>query len=149
MCIRDRFNFNTAISAIMELVNAMYEYKDKQGVHASQEVMLEAAKLLVLMMAPFAPHITEEMWQNLGGSGSVHAQSWPVYEEAALVQDELEIVVQANGKLRDKILVANGISKEDLEALVRGHEQLERWTGGKALVKVVVVPGKLVNLVVK
>ncbi len=147
--IGQRFNFNTAISAIMELVNAMYEYKDKQGVHASQEVMLEAAKLLVLMMAPFAPHITEEMWQNLGGSGSVHAQSWPVYEEAALVQDELEIVVQANGKLRDKILVANGISKEDLEALVRGHEQLERWTGGKALVKVVVVPGKLVNLVVK
>lgn len=92
---------------------------------------------------------TEELWQDLGKTGSVHKQSWPQYEESALVQDEVEIVIQVNGKLKDKILAANGMSKEALEQVIREHANLEKWLGAKTLVKVVVVPNKLVNLVVK
>lgn len=147
--IGQRFNFNTAISSIMELVNAITDYRDKQGNASSSEVLKEAAEMLVLLLAPFAPHITEELWQDLGKTGSVHKQSWPQYEESALVQDEVEIVIQVNGKLKDKILAANGMSKEALEQVIREHANLEKWLGAKTLVKVVVVPNKLVNLVVK
>ncbi len=147
--IGQRFNFNTAISSIMELVNAITDYRDKQGNASSSEVLKEAAEMLVLLLAPFAPHITEELWQDLGKTGSVHKQSWPQYEESALVQDEVEIVIQVNGKLKDKILAANGMPQETLEQIIREHANLEKWLGEKTLVKVVVVPNKLVNLVVK
>jgi len=147
--VGQRFNFNTGISAIMEMVNAMVDYKEQQGNFANSDVLKEAAQMLILLMAPFAPHIAEEMWQGIGQKGSVHKQSWPQYDKAALVQDEVEIVVQANGKLRDKILAPNGLSQADLEALIRSHAQLNKWLGGKNLVKVIVVPNKLVNLVVK
>lgn len=142
-----RFNFNTAISAIMELVNALYLYKEQANVNL--EVSQEAMESIVLLLAPFAPHITEELWSELDHSGSVHAREWPKVDEKALVQDEKTIILQVNGKVRDRIQVPASISNQELEAKVVALEKIPEWTQGKAIAKVIIVPGKLVNLVVK
>jgi len=145
--IRDRFMFNTAISSIMELVNAFYTLQDKTEVHAGlvREVSLQLLKLL----APFAPHITEELWSRLVGTGSVHTQKWPSYEEAATQQDEVEIVLQINGKVRDKIRIASSLDREAMQAAALAQPRVQELTAGKQIVKVICVPKKLVNIVVK
>ena len=143
-----RFNFNTAISTIMEFVNWLYLYRDKNPVRNSA-VEAEAVNSLVILLAPFAPHIAEELWHELGYTDSVHKQSWPKFDPAALVQDEVEIVVQINGKVRDRMMVPSDISKEDMEKLVLEQDGVRNLIEGKQLVKVVAVPKKLVNIVVK
>jgi leucyl-tRNA synthetase (EC 6.1.1.4) len=145
--VGSRFNFNTAISAIMELVNALYLYKEQANTNL--EVAQEAMESIVLLLAPFAPHITEELWSELGYSGSVHAQEWPKVDEKALVQDEKTIILQVNGKVRDRIQVPASITNQELEAKVVALEKIPEWTQGKTIAKVIIVPGKLVNLVVK
>ena len=145
--IRDRFMFNTAISSIMELVNAFYAFQDSQNINAGlvREVSLNLLKLL----APFAPHITEELWSILVGEGSVHQQQWPKFDEAATVKAEVEIVLQINGKVRDRIMIATGISREEMETLAKANARVQELTAGKTIVKMVCVPDKLVNVVVK
>lgn len=102
-----RFNFNTAISAIMELVNGIYQYREKeQGKDAA--VLTEAIENLVLLLAPFTPHITEELWQAIGHTDSVHRQAWPVYDTKAMAQEEVTIVIQINGKMRDRLTMPGG-----------------------------------------
>ena len=111
--IEQRFNFNTAISAIMELVNGLYHYKDNVSENEQNLALVKfGLKNLVLLLAPFAPHISEELWANLGGNQSVHLQNWPEYDPASLEMDEITLVVQVNGKLRDKISVPKGISRK-------------------------------------
>ena len=142
------FNFNTAISAIMELVNAMYAHKDKvEAVNA--DLANELTHNLVLLLAPFVPHMTEELWHELGETESVHTMNWPIYEESALEVDEVEVVLQVNGKVRDKLTVSVNITKEELEALAKESSRVQEFTEGKQIVKVIYVPGKLVNIVVK
>ena len=142
------FNFNTAISAIMELVNAMYAHKDKvEAVNA--DLANELTHNLVLLLAPFVPHITEELWHELGETESVHTMNWPTYEESALKVDEVEVVLQVNGKVRDKLTVSVNITKEELEALAKESSRVQEFTEDKQIVKVIYVPGKLVNIVVK
>ena len=144
----NNFNFNTAISAIMELVNAMYAHKDKaESVNA--DLANELTHNLVLLLAPFVPHITEELWHELGETKSVHTMNWPTYEESALEVDEVEVVLQVNGKVRDKLTVSVNITKEELEALAKESSRVQEFTEGKQIVKVIYVPGKLVNIVVK
>ena len=143
--VRDRFMFNTAISSIMELVNALYAFQDKE---LTPGLARETASALVRMLASFAPHITAELWAELFG-GNVHAQTWPQYDAAALVQDEVEIVLQINGKVRDRVKVATGLDRAALEQLVAELPRAKELTAGKTIVKVVCVPGKLVNIVVK
>lgn len=143
--VRDRFMFNTAISSIMELVNALYAFQDKE---LTSGLARETASALVRMLAPFAPHITAELWAELFG-GNVHAQTWPQYDAAALVQDEVEIVLQINGKVRDRVKVATGLDRAALEQLAAELPRAKELTAGKTIVKVVCVPGKLVNIVVK
>ena len=144
----NNFNFNTAISAIMELVNAMYAHKDKaESVNA--DLANELTHNLVLLLAPFVPHITEELWHELGEAESVHTMNWPTYEESALEVDEVEVVLQVNGKVRDKLTVSVNITKEELEALAKESSRVQEFTEGKQIVKVIYVPGKLVNIVVK
>ena len=144
----NNFNFNTAISAIMELVNAMYAHKDKaESVNA--DLANELIHNLVLLLAPFVPHITEELWHELGETESVHTMNWPTYEESALKVDEVEVVLQVNGKVRDKLTVSVNITKEELEALAKESSRVQEFTEGKQIVKVIYVPGKLVNIVVK
>lgn len=143
--VRDRFMFNTAISSIMELVNALYAFQDKE---LTPGLAREMASALVRMLAPFAPHITAELWAELFG-GNVHEETWPQYDAAALVQDEVEIVLQINGKVRDRVKVATGLDRAALEQLAAELPRAKELTAGKTIVKVVCVPGKLVNIVVK
>lgn len=143
-----RFNFNTAISTIMELVNAMYQYKD--GHDAVQgDLAEELVQKLLLLLAPFTPHITEELWHECGYEGSVHQQAWPMYEEKALAVDEVEIAVQVNGKVRDKLTVAVNMDKAALEEQAKVLPRVQEFIDGKNVVKVIVVPNKIVNIVVK
>lgn len=144
--VRDRFMFNTAISSVMELVNAFYGFQDKE---LNAGLAREMAVNLVKMLAPFAPHITEELWSHLFGEGSVHQQKWPSYDEAAMKQDEIEIVLQINGKVRDKIMVSPDLTREAMEKAVMELPRAKELTEGKQIVKVICVPKKLVNIVVK
>ena len=143
--VRDRFMFNTAISSIMELVNAFYAFQDKE---LNPALVRETASMLLRMLAPFAPHITEELWARLF-TGSVHAEKWPAYDTSALTQDEIEVVLQINGKVRDRVKIAADLDKEAMEQLVTELPRAKELTEGKTIVKVICVPGKLVNIVVK
>ncbi|MEE3383393.1 MAG: class I tRNA ligase family protein [Anaerovoracaceae bacterium] len=142
-----RFMFNTAISSIMELVNEIYKYKDQKDIN--EPLLKKAARELIVILSPFVPHIAEEMWEHVGGEGLCCQQSWPAYDEKALILDEIEIVVQINGKVRDKLVVPKDISKQELEEIALGSEKIREFTEGKEIFKVITVPGKLVNLVVK
>ncbi len=143
-----KFNFNTAISAIMELINSMYQYKEANtSIH--QELKEELLKDVLLLLSPFTPHITEELWHGLGFEGSVHAQNWPAYDEAALVVDEVEIAVQVNGKVREKITISINMDKKELETQALALPRVTEFTEGKTVVKVITIPNKIVNIVVK
>jgi len=145
--IGNRFNFNTAISALMELVNEIYRYKELEDVNMG--LLRDATEKLVLMLSPFAPHICEEMWEGLGKDTSVYFETWPTFDENALVKDSIEIVVQINGKVKEKLDVANGLSKEEFEKVCMDNDKVKALIAGKEIVKVVAVPGKLFNIVVK
>ena len=142
-----RVSFNTSISSIMELVNEMYRYKETEA--PDYALMREAAVKLVLVLSPFVPHICEEMWQKLGFEHSLYFEKWPEYDESALVLDTVEIVVQLNGKVKMKADVASGLSREELADIMLADERVKELTAGKNVVKVIAVPGKLVNIVVK
>jgi leucyl-tRNA synthetase len=109
---------------------------------------MPAIKTLLQILNPFAPHLTEELWATLEFEGTLAMQPWPEYDESYLVEDEIEIIIQVNGKLRDKILVNKDAAKEEIEAGARASAKIAEWTAGKEIKKVVVVPGKLVNIVV-
>lgn len=146
--ISERYNFNTSISFIMELVNAMYKYvQNAKSINA--ELLNLGIESTLLMLAPFGPHFTEELWQMIGHEGSIHNQSWPTFDEKALVKDEIEIVIQINGKVRDHVKVDPAIDKKDLEALAINTDKIKEFIGDKDIVKVIVVPKRLVNIVVK
>lgn len=150
--IGERFQFNTAISAIMELANAVSSYRDQFPAEEQHRPTLEEAnRTLVLLLAPFAPHICEELWQHVGhDERSVHEQPWPVVDEAALQANTVEIVVQVNGKVRERLQVAQGLDRDELSRLALENERIAKdWVGDAEVVKVVVVPDKLVNIVTK
>ena len=142
-----RYSFNTAISTIMELVNEMYKYKEGEKVNAG--LLGKAVKDLILILSPFTPHICEEMWEHMGQSESLVSMPWPEYDEAALIKDEVEVVIQVNGKLKDKIFAANNSDRAELEKAALERKNIQTLLEGKTVVKVVVVPNKLVNIVVK
>ena len=144
--VGERFMFNTAISAVMELVNAFYAFQEK-AVHPG--LVRELSFALVKMLAPFAPHITEELWSRMEGKGSVHDARWPKFDRAAIVEDEVEIVLQINGKVRDKLTVPTNIEPQEMEKLALAQPKVVELTAGKTIVKVICVPKKLVNIVVK
>ncbi|BCV20493.1 leucine--tRNA ligase [Moorella sp. Hama-1] len=148
--VEERFNFNTAISAIMELVNGCYRYQDT--VPAGEENLAlvgEVLRKLVTILAPFAPHIAEELWQGLGGRESVHLESWPQYDPAALVEEEVTLVVQINGRVRDRLQVPAGLEREKIEELVLKRDKMAAMLAGQQVVKVIIVPDKLVNVVAR
>ncbi|MFY9139595.1 MAG: leucine--tRNA ligase [Thermacetogeniaceae bacterium] len=148
--IKTRFNFNTAVSAIMELTNALYHYLD--GTDQEQwhrGVLREGLSSLALLLAPFTPHFAEELWEVLGNKDSVHEQQWPQVDREALKEEEITIVVQINGRVRDHIQVPVGLDNKKLEEAVLSQPKVANLIQGKELVKVICVPNKLVNLVVK
>lgn len=146
--VGNRFNFNTAISSIMELVNALYATADKlENINAG--LVRETILALLKLLAPFAPHMTEELWSKVMPSGSIHQSMWPKVDSAATVLEEVEIVLQVNGKVRDKITVAASLTAKELEAIAMQQSKLQELIAGKTIVKIICVPKKLVNIVVK
>ena len=142
----DEFAFNTAVSFIMELVNGIYQYVGEDPV--DMEVFEEAVKALLNLLAPFAPFITEELWRAIGGDGSVHSQPWPEYDEALARPEEITMVIQVNGKVRDRVAVPAGVSEDEMRKLAMNSGNALKFISGKEIHKIVVVPGRLVNIVV-
>jgi leucyl-tRNA synthetase len=148
--IQERFNFNTAISAIMELVNAAYAYRQAAAVEEQNQALLkDTLQKIILLLAPFAPHLAEESWHLLDQPGSVHRQSWPEFDPAKLVLEEVEIVVQINGKVRGRVTVPADCTEEELVQFAKSSERVGQLLEGKEIVKVIPVPGRLVNIVVR
>jgi leucyl-tRNA synthetase len=142
----ETFEFNTIISALMELLNVMYKARE-QGAVGTPE-WDEAQDIYLRMLAPVSPHVAEELWAYLGKSYSVHTQDWPNVDESAAAEQQITLVVQVNGKVRDRVVVPVDISDEDAKELALGSEAVGKYLGGKPPRKVILVPGKLVNIVV-
>lgn len=147
--IEIRFNFNTAISTMMELVNALYAYKEAAK-EPNAGLIYEAISDLIKMMSPFVPHITEELWRGaIDANSSVHEQSWPECDEEALKVDNVEIVLQVNGKVRGRLTVPAEATKEELEKIAMADANVQAHIGDATVRKVICVPGRLVNIVAK
>lgn len=141
--LTENFQFNTAISELMKLTNALQECTHKTSI-----TYREGIESLLIMLAPFAPHISEELWSKLGHRDSIHQQRWLTYDPAALAVNEITLVVQVNGKVRDNILVPVNLSQEELTEYAKNAPAVQKYLAGKEIKKVIVVPNKLVNLVV-
>lgn len=147
--IETRFNFNTAISTMMELVNALYAYKEAAK-EPNSGLIYEAISDLIKMMSPFVPHITEELWRGaIDANSSVHEQSWPECDEEALKVDNVEIVLQVNGKVRGRLTVPAEATKEELEKIAMADANVQAHIGDATVRKIICVPGRLVNIVAK
>jgi len=140
-----RWHFNTSIAAIMELMNVLYPLEPQLSGPALAEIL----EKVVLMLAPFIPYAAQEMWCELGREGQVFHQSWPCFDPELAREEEAEIPVQVNGKLRSRIHVPFGTPREELERRAREDERIRQFIQDKQIVKVIVVPDKLVNLVIK
>ncbi|CAG0986391.1 partial Leucine--tRNA ligase, partial [Anaerolineae bacterium] len=148
----ERFHFNTAISSIMELVNASYQLmpalEGKGSDSPEVRVFKKAAETVVLLIAPFAPHISEELWSRLGSKEPVYRTSWPAWDEDALRQDEVEMPVQVNGKVRGRVKVAAGADEAAVKEAVLADPRIKESIAGKEIKKFVCVKDKIVNMVV-
>jgi len=140
-----RWHFNTCIAAVMELVNTLYA--EEQNISA--QAMPGIVETLALILAPFAPYLSQEIWEELGREGPVFRQSWPAYDPELAKEDEAEIVVQVNGKVRSRIFAPFGTSKEEIESRALEDEKVKSYVEGKKVVKIITVPDKLVNIVVR
>jgi leucyl-tRNA synthetase len=139
--------FNTALAGLMELVNSLNKIRDEEPASIRDPQFLAAAEALLVLLAPMAPHITEELWHHLGHHESIHLQTWPVYDSALTVDEVVTIVVQVNGKLRDKLEVAPDIAEDEVRALALASAKVQAALGGREPKKVIYVPGKLANVV--
>ncbi len=142
----ESFSFNTAVAAIMELRNAIIDSQKLANV--SREIWDESVQNLLLLLAPIAPHLTEELWQRKGYEYSIHQQTWPVWDEEIVKEDTVTLIIQINGKVRDKIEVPTNSDDDFLEETALASEKVQNWLDGKELRKVIVAKGKLVNIVV-
>jgi leucyl-tRNA synthetase len=140
-----RWHFNSCIAHIMELVNVLYA----EEANLSSTAMSEVLEKLALILAPFAPYLAQEVWEELGREGPIFRQCWPAFDPELAKEEEAEIVVQVNGKLRTRLYAAFGAPREELEARALADEKVQPFLAGKRVVKVIVVPDKLVNIVVK
>jgi leucyl-tRNA synthetase len=141
-----RHTFNTAIAAVMELMNSLGKVADNS--EQARAVVQEALEKAVLMLSPITPHVSHHLWQLLGHDEAVVNVAWPDVDETALVQDKIELMVQVNGKLRSKVSIAADADKDSIELLALADENIKRFTDGKEIRKVIVVPGRLINIVV-
>lgn len=144
----DDLGFNTAIAALMETINDLYKLKVTIPFGQAADDWRWAIQTFMQLLAPFAPHITEEVWSQLGNQGSIHTSDWPVHDEAYLVSDAVVIVVQVNGKVRAQLSVPADVAKDDILAMAKAESNVATHLGGKDIRKEIFVPGKLVNFVV-
>jgi leucyl-tRNA synthetase len=142
-----RWHFNTSIAAIMELVNELYAVEEKDALPSA--LLKEVQKNLVLLLAPFAPYLTHELWEMLGQTDNLLKAQWPKYDAALAKEDEIEVPVQINGKVRSRVVVAADANEATLLERALAEEKVKAAIAGKEIVKKIVVPGKLVNIVVR
>ena len=138
-----RQTFNTAIAAMMELLNAI------QNFSTQKYSIKEALESLLLMLSPIAPHITHALWQTMGNTDPIIDHAWPSFDPNALIKDTLEFALQVNGKLRGSLHAPTSMDNKALETLALAHENIKRHLEGKIIQKIIVVPKKLINIVVK
>jgi len=143
----ERFRFNTMLAALMEYSNMLTRVQENGSIRSS--VWDEAARTLLLLLAPSAPHMTEELWQQLGYKYSIHNQSWPKWDRELAADEETTLVIQVNGKLRDKLSVPVNITEENARKLAFEQERIKGYVEGKSIAKIIYVPGKLLNIVLK
>lgn len=149
--IEERFHFNTAISAIMELTNEVYKFQleEKGGKEGDVFVLRKALEIIIRLLGPIAPHFSEELWQEMGNKESIYMQPWPKYDDILLEEEEKIIVVQVNGKLRGKLTVPASYDDERIEREALSLPKIQEKIEGKKIIKIITVSGKLVNIVVK
>jgi leucyl-tRNA synthetase len=149
----DEFHFNTAISALHELVNAMHAFAteslDRVAAEERAGLLAESIDTLVRLLAPFAPHLVEELWEQLGHRESVFGASWPVVDPAALERDAVQVVVQVDGRVRTRLVVSPEIAEDRLRTEALADEKVRPWLEAREVARVVVVPGRLVNIVTR
>jgi len=144
----ERFHFNTAIAAVMELVNYIYQVKaDITDSPQATSVVREGMDALVVLLSPFVPHIAEELWEALGHRESIIHTSWPAYDPVAIAEDAIVIVIQVNGKLRERLLIPAAAREEEVKNLALTSPKVRRHIEGKEVKKTIFVPQKLVNIV--
>jgi leucyl-tRNA synthetase len=144
----ERIHQNTAIAAVMELLNSVTGYVNEAAVEPA--LLKDVLEKVALLLAPFAPHFAEEVWERLGHAGTGVVQAgWPEYDAELAQEDQIEFVVQINGKVRSKITAAADVSRVEMETLAMADQKTQTLTAGKTIFKVIVVPGKLVNIVVR
>ncbi len=148
--ILNRFNFNTAISAVMELVNLMYKYEEDIRDNKKNTVLVrELTSKLLILLSPIIPFITEELWMKAGNSGSIHKVPWPDYDKEIAREELVTVIFQVNGKLRDRMDLPLNASSEEIEKHALSSEKIKKFIGGKEIIKKIVIPNKLINIVVK
>ena len=148
--IEERFHFNTAISAVMELVNTLYQTgRPERDDRNALSVIRETVEDIIILLSPIVPHMTEELWDMIGGERRLSETAWPSYDEAVTAEEEITIVIQVNGKVRSRIQVAADESDEKIKELALSDEKIRQFLGDKEVIKEIYVPKKLVNIVVK
>ncbi len=143
----EKLSFNTAIAAMMSLVNELYKFKADEGLNQSAGWRF-AIESLTQLLAPFAPHITEQIWENLGRESSIHVSNWPLWDKKLVAEEVITLAVQVNGKVRSEIVVAADTTKEDAIAAAKQDEKIVPYIEGKKIKKAIYVPGRLVSLVI-
>jgi leucyl-tRNA synthetase len=141
----DKFRFNTSIAALMEFSNGLVRLSE--GPVVGTPAWKEAIRAMLLLLAPIAPFVTEELWSRLGLPYSIHQQTWPTWDAKLAAAEEVTVVVQVNGKVRDKLVVPAGVSQSEVQVLALGSEKVQRFVNGSPVANVVYVPGKLLNIV--
>src|SRR5262249_17718676 len=149
----DDFHFNTAISALHELVNAMHAFAteslDRAAAEERASLLAESIDTLVRLLAPFAPHLAEELWEQLGHRDSVFRASWPAADPTALEREAVQVVVQVDGRVRTRLVVSPEIAEDRLRTEALSDEKVRPWLRSREVARVVVVPGRLVNIVTR
>ena len=135
------YKFNTAISALIILLH--------EGVPTDEEFASEWKEKFTILLHPFAPHMAEELWNIMGNNGSIYDQKWPEYEEWMLIDDEVTIAVQINGKLRGTLTCLNGVAQDEVSALAHADPDITKWIEGKTLIREIFIPNKMLSIVVK
>ncbi|MBQ0104554.1 MAG: class I tRNA ligase family protein, partial [Armatimonadetes bacterium] len=143
------FKFNTGIAQVMILLNAMQDFYNKLGENGTSAVMSEVCEKTILMLSPIIPHIADEVWEDYGFEGFTLNESYPTYDEEVAKEDEVEVVIQILGKVRAKLSMPADVSKEDMEKLALDCDIIKKQLDGKKIMKIITVPGKLVNIVAK
>jgi leucyl-tRNA synthetase len=133
----ENFRFNTAVSALMILFNKM----EKENLSAAD------IQIFLKLLAPFVPHFSEELWRALGNKKSIHWESWPKYNPRLIEEEEYELIIQINGRVRDRIRISKGLERPEIEKLVLARDIVKKYIGGKAIKKIIFVPNRLINVV--